>query len=78
MIDAHHSYTPHRLTFMTPNARGEPRPAAGARHERRLLGVGSSAWLGAVHGDRRRHAPTKPTAWQHRVHETLLPCGSLY
>ena len=26
-----------------PNARGEPRPRAAARHERRLLGVGSSA-----------------------------------
>ena len=31
-----------------PNARGEPRPTATARHERRLLGVGSSAMLGAV------------------------------
>ena len=29
-----------------PNARGEPRPRAGARHERRLLGVGSSALFG--------------------------------
>ena len=29
-----------------PNAGGEPRPRAGARHERRLLGVGSSAGLG--------------------------------
>ena len=29
-----------------PNARGEPRPAAGATQERRLLGVGSSAMLG--------------------------------
>ncbi len=28
------------------NAGGEPRPRAAARHERRLLGVGSSAWLG--------------------------------
>src|ERR1700720_1838566 len=25
---------------LTPNARGEPRPRAGARHEHRLLGVG--------------------------------------
>jgi hypothetical protein len=30
MIDAPHSYTPHRLTFMTPNARSEPHPIAGA------------------------------------------------
>src|SRR5713101_8452116 len=34
-------------TVQKPNARGEPRPRAGARHERRLLGVGSSAWFGA-------------------------------
>jgi rare lipoprotein A len=33
---------------LTPNARGEPRPRAGARHERRLLGVGSSAWFGVT------------------------------
>ena len=31
---------------------GEPRPRAGAKHERRLLGVGSSAWFG-VQGDNR-------------------------
>jgi hypothetical protein len=31
---------------MQPNARGEPCPRAGVRHERRLLGVGSSAMLG--------------------------------
>ena len=37
---------------LTPNARGEPRPRAGAKHERRLLGVGSSAWFG-VQGDNR-------------------------
>jgi hypothetical protein len=30
------------------NAGGEPRPMAGARHERRLLGVGSTAELGAA------------------------------
>jgi hypothetical protein len=30
------------------NARGEPRARAGARHERRLLRVGSSAWFGAA------------------------------
>jgi hypothetical protein len=30
----------------TPNARGEPRPRAAA--QRRLLGVGSSAWFGTV------------------------------
>jgi len=31
-----------------PNARGEPRPEAAA--ERRLLGVGSTAWFGAGPG----------------------------
>jgi hypothetical protein len=31
-----------------PNARGEPRPTAVATEERRLLGVGSSAWFGWV------------------------------
>ena len=31
---------------MTANAGGEPRPIAGATQERRLLGVGSSAWFG--------------------------------
>ena len=30
-----------------PNARGEPRPIAGATQERTLEGVGSSAWFGA-------------------------------
>src|ERR671931_327098 len=30
------------------NAGGEPRPEAGARHERTLEGVGSSAWFGAA------------------------------
>src|SRR5438309_8791257 len=30
---------------LAPNASGEPRPAAGARDERRLLGVGSTAGL---------------------------------
>jgi len=29
-----------------PNARGEPRPMAGATQERKLLGVGSTAWFG--------------------------------
>jgi hypothetical protein len=29
-----------------PNAGGEPRPRAAARHERTLAGVGSSAWWG--------------------------------
>ena len=29
-----------------PNARGEPRPMAGATQERKLLGVGSTAMLG--------------------------------
>ena len=31
---------------MTPNARGEPRPEAGA--QRTLEGVGSTAWFGSV------------------------------
>src|SRR5712691_13377618 len=35
------------LPSLSPNAGGEPRPRAGARYERRLLGVGSTAWLGA-------------------------------
>jgi hypothetical protein len=30
----------------TPNAGGEPRAIAAARHERRLLGVGSTAMFG--------------------------------
>ena len=29
-----------------PNARGEPRPMAEATQERKLLGVGSTAWFG--------------------------------
>lgn len=33
-----------------PNARGEPRPIAEARHERTLSGVGSSARLGEGFG----------------------------
>src|SRR5215510_5935130 len=36
-----------RCSILTPNARGEPRPAAEARPERTLEGVGSSAWFGA-------------------------------
>src|SRR5712691_4540044 len=44
-------------TPQAPNARGEPRPMAGATQERRLLGVGSSAMLGP--------APA-PRAWRHR------------
>jgi hypothetical protein len=35
-----------------PKARGKPRPRAGARHERRLLGVASSAWFGVQGGNR--------------------------
>jgi hypothetical protein len=31
---------------MEPNAGGEPRPRAEATQERKLLGVGSSAWFG--------------------------------
>ena len=42
-----------------PNARGEPRPEAGARHERTLEGVGSSAWFGAGR-DRGRWTPPTP------------------
>ena len=33
---------------MAPNAGGEPRPIAGATQERKLLGVGSTAWLGGA------------------------------
>src|SRR5215475_2951186 len=40
---------PLRVELM-PNAGGEPRARAAARHERRLLRVGSSAWLGAGAG----------------------------
>src|SRR5262245_24416881 len=36
------------LELVRHNARGEPRPAAAARDERRLLGVGSSAMLGRL------------------------------
>ena len=37
----------HRLQqAMEPNARGEPRPMAGATQTRKLLGVGSSAFIG--------------------------------
>jgi len=35
------------LIILEPNARGEPRPEAEARHERKLEGVGSSALFGA-------------------------------
>jgi hypothetical protein len=34
------------LTLHIPNAGGEPRAIAAARHERRLLGVGSTAMFG--------------------------------
>jgi hypothetical protein len=33
---------------LAPNAGGEPRPIAGATQERKLLGVGSTAWFGVV------------------------------
>jgi len=46
---------------LTPNARGEPRPRAGARHERRLLGVGSSAWFGVQGGNRVHRAALLPS-----------------
>ena len=45
---------------LTPNARGEPCPRAGARHERRLLGVGSSAWFGVQGGNRVQRAALLP------------------
>jgi hypothetical protein len=35
------------------NAGGEPRPMAEATQERKLLGVGSSAWLGVMADDNR-------------------------
>jgi hypothetical protein len=34
--------------LLMPNAGGEPRPMAEATQERKLLGVGSSAWFGMV------------------------------
>jgi hypothetical protein len=46
---------------LTPNARGEPRPRAGARHERGLLGVGSSAWFGVQGGNRAQRAALLPS-----------------
>jgi hypothetical protein len=53
---------------MTPNAGGEPRPRAGARHERRLLGVGSSAWFG-------EHAPCgTPSSTFHGTVLLSCPC----
>ena len=52
-----------------PNARGEPRPMAAARHERRLLGVGSSAWFGWV------GVWTPDPARQLREHESTLGLG---
>jgi hypothetical protein len=36
------------MQSLKPNAGGEPRAMAGARYERRLLGVGSSARFGAA------------------------------
>src|SRR5215471_10307205 len=46
---------------LTPNARGEPRPRAGAWRERRLLGAGSSAWFGAQGETRVQHAALLPS-----------------
>ena len=40
----------HCASHWQDNARGEPRPMAGATEERRLLGVGSSAWLASGDG----------------------------
>src|SRR5262245_41858041 len=49
--------------LVKPNARGEPRPEAAA--ERRLLGVGCSAWFGAGHGtDTRTSSCYEPGAAQ--------------
>jgi len=42
---------------LTPNARGEPRPRAGARHER----VGFSAWFGVQGGNRAQGAALLPS-----------------
>jgi hypothetical protein len=36
-----------RYVLQQPNAGGEPLPKAGARHERTLEAVGSTAWFGA-------------------------------
>ncbi len=44
-----------------PNAGGEPRPRAVARHERRLLGVGSSAWFGVQGKNRVQRAALLPS-----------------
>ena len=46
---------------LTPNARGEACPRAGATHERRLLGVGSSAWFGVWGGNRVQRAALLPS-----------------
>jgi hypothetical protein len=46
---------------LTSNARGEPRPRAGARYERRLLGVGSSARFGVQGGNRVQRAALLPS-----------------
>jgi hypothetical protein len=46
---------------LTPNAPGEPRPRAGARHERRRLGVGFSACFGVQGGNRVQRAALLPS-----------------
>jgi hypothetical protein len=46
----------------TPNAGGEPRPRAAATQERRLLGVGSSAWLCGPRGTTASKLPGKTDA----------------
>jgi hypothetical protein len=45
---------------LAPNTRGEPRARAGARDERRLLRVGSSAMLGAALTPRNGSLPPIP------------------
>jgi hypothetical protein len=44
------------------NAGGEPRPKAEARHERKLEGVGSSAWFGAELGREPSTGVPSPTS----------------
>ena len=44
-LTAHLGYAPHmRHSTEEPNARGEPRPMAGATQERRLLAVACTLW----------------------------------
>jgi len=59
------------VVCLVPNARGEPRPAAAARHERRLLGVGSSAMFGAARVSRAALPPQSPGSGYLRRRENL-------